>query len=92
MLEASLPSSATLTDLSTPPFDSPGTFSQNPSPLFTELDLMGPDDWTPLFQDGSAAIAANHIDNAIDLATSTTSLEPQPEVSEQSILVASPAP
>ncbi|KAJ6171026.1 Cross-pathway control protein A [Penicillium chermesinum] len=54
MFETSVPPSGTFTDLSTPPFDSPGTFSQNPSPLFTDVDFMGQDDWAPLFHDGSA--------------------------------------
>ncbi|KAJ5899116.1 bZIP transcription factor bZIP-1 [Penicillium taxi] len=54
MFDHSVPPSGTFTDLSTPPFDSPATFSQNPSPLFTDVDFMGQDDWAPLFHDGSA--------------------------------------
>ncbi|KAJ5778027.1 hypothetical protein N7520_001273 [Penicillium odoratum] len=53
MFDHSIPPSGTFTDLSTPPFDSPGTFSQNPSPLFTDVDYMGNDDWAPLFHDGA---------------------------------------
>ncbi|KAJ5280955.1 hypothetical protein N7478_006327 [Penicillium angulare] len=54
----SIPPSGTFTDLSTPPFDSPGTFSQNPSPLFTDVDFMGHDEWPPLFHDGLAVNTA----------------------------------
>ena len=68
MFETSLPPSGTFSDLSTPPFDSPGTFSQNPSPLFTDLDFIGQDEWAPLFHDGSAATALTSFDAQLDIA------------------------
>jgi hypothetical protein len=52
MFETSVPPSGAFTDLSTPPFDSPGTFSQNASPLFTDVDVSS--EWPSLFNDGSA--------------------------------------
>ncbi|KAJ5183697.1 hypothetical protein N7492_001313 [Penicillium capsulatum] len=64
MFEHSVPPSGTFTDLSTPPFDSPGTFSQNPSPLFTDVDF-GQEEWAPLFHDGSAS---NAFDASFDVA------------------------
>ncbi|KAJ5595347.1 uncharacterized protein N7459_001555 [Penicillium hispanicum] len=85
MFENSVPPSGTFTDLSTPPFDSPGTFSQNPSPLFTDVDFMGQDDWAPLFHDGSAAAAPNNFDPPFDVAAAlaeTAKQEiPQPDTS-----------
>lgn len=53
MYEGSFPPSATFTDLSTPPFDSPGTFSQNPSPMFQDVDVQA-EKWAPLFPDHQA--------------------------------------
>ncbi|EYE92743.1 amino acid starvation-responsive transcription factor GCN4 [Aspergillus ruber CBS 135680] len=50
MMDASAPPSASLTDLSTPSFESPGYFSQDPSPMFTELEFPpGHEQWDPLF-------------------------------------------
>lgn len=87
MFEHSVPPSGTFTDLSTPPFDSPGTFSQNPSPLFTDVDFMGQEEWAPLFHDGSAA---NAFDATFDVAAALTESQkpeaPKPNVSQ------SPAP
>ncbi|OOF95733.1 hypothetical protein ASPCADRAFT_207072 [Aspergillus carbonarius ITEM 5010] len=54
-IDASAPPSATFTDLSTPPLDTPGYFSQNTSPMInTEMDLnAAPEEWESLFpQDG----------------------------------------
>ncbi|GKZ34560.1 hypothetical protein AbraIFM66950_004874 [Aspergillus brasiliensis] len=53
--DASAPPSTTFTDLSTPPLDTPGFFSQNTSPMInTEMDLNAvPEEWESLFpQDG----------------------------------------
>ncbi|KAJ5935390.1 hypothetical protein N7466_004937 [Penicillium verhagenii] len=58
MFDHSIPPSGTFTDLSTPPFDSPaGTFSQNPSPMFADVEFMGNDEWPPLFHDGAVGNA-----------------------------------
>lgn len=58
MMDASAPPSASFTDLSTPSFDSPGYFSQDPSPMFgTDMDLApGHEEWDSLFptHDGSS--------------------------------------
>ncbi|KAJ5544929.1 hypothetical protein N7535_006685 [Penicillium sp. DV-2018c] len=61
MMDASVPPSGTFTDLSTPSFESPGTFSQNTSPMFADIDIAG-EDWPSLFGPGSEM-------NAFDLAT-----------------------
>ncbi|CAG8133790.1 unnamed protein product [Penicillium salamii] len=61
MMDASVPPSGTFTDLSTPSFESPGNFSQNASPMFTDLDLVGHEEWPSLF-DGASDM------NAFDLA------------------------
>jgi hypothetical protein len=61
MMDTSVPPSGTFTDLSTPSFESPGNFSQNASPMFTDLDLVGQDEWPSLF-DGTSEL------NAFDLA------------------------
>jgi hypothetical protein len=60
MMDTSVPPSGTFTDLSTPSFESPGNFSQNPSPMFTDMDLVGQEEWPSLF-DGTDM-------NAFDLA------------------------
>jgi hypothetical protein len=61
MMDASVPPSGTFTDMSTPSFESPGNFSQNASPMFTDMDLMTQDEWPSLF-DGTSEM------NAFDLA------------------------
>lgn len=61
MNDSSVPPSGTFTDMSTPSFESPGNFSQNPSPMFTDLDLAGHEDWPSLFE-GAPEM------NAFDLA------------------------
>ena len=91
MFENSVPPSGTFTDLSTPPFDSPGTFSQNPSPLFTDVDFMGQDDWAPLFHDGSAVAKPHMFDiNASSFNVAANFVEPKKEV--QPTIEMSPAP
>ncbi|KAJ5354285.1 hypothetical protein N7541_006849 [Penicillium brevicompactum] len=61
MMDTSVPPSGTFTDLSTPSFESPGNFSQNASPMFTDMDLVGHEEWPSLF-DGASDM------NAFDLA------------------------
>ncbi|KAG0160036.1 hypothetical protein PDIDSM_7563 [Penicillium digitatum] len=61
--DASVPPSGTFTDLSTPSFESPGNFSQNTSPMFTDLDIVGHEDWPSLFDHSSDPL------NVFDLAT-----------------------
>lgn len=87
MFEHSVPPSGTFTDLSTPPFDSPGTFSQNPSPLFTDVDFMGQEEWAPLFHDASAA---NTFDGTFDVAAALAESH-KPEVPKTTV-PHSPAP
>jgi hypothetical protein len=77
MFDASVPPSGTFTDLSTPPYDSPATFSQNPSPLFTDVDYMGQEDWAPLFHDASAG--GNVFDAQFDVAAALAETQPKPE-------------
>ncbi|CAI7665115.1 unnamed protein product [Penicillium pancosmium] len=77
MFDASVPPSGTFTDLSTPPYDSPATFSQNPSPLFTDVDYMGQEDWAPLFHDASAG--GNVFDAQFDVAAALAETHPKPE-------------
>jgi hypothetical protein len=62
MMDSSVPPSGTFTDLSTPSFDSPGNFSQNPSPMFTDMDVQGHEDWPSLFE------SSEHM-NAFDIAS-----------------------
>lgn len=89
MFDHSIPPSGTFTDLSTPPFDSPGTFSQNPSPLFTDVEFMGSDDWTPLFHDGAIGNpAASGLFNASDFASAMA----EPKKQLQRSIEMSPAP
>ena len=92
MFDASVPPSGTFTDLSTPPFDSPGTFSQNPSPLFTDVDFAG-DEWPSLFQDGSAmnptATGLFDVDTSFNVVNAALA-EPKKEV--QPSIEMSPAP
>ena len=84
MFENSVPPSGAFTDLSTPPFDSPGTFSQNPSPLFTDADVGT--EWPSLFNDGSAM-------NSFDAAFGFTGLaETKEEEFQKPALPMSPAP
>lgn len=90
MFENSVPPSGTFTDLSTPTFDSPGTFSQNPSPLFTDVDLVGQDEWAPLFHDGSAVTGLNAFDASLDIAAALSETK-KLEASKPAVSV-SPAP
>jgi hypothetical protein len=77
MFDGSVPPSGTFTDLSTPPYDSPATFSQNPSPLFTDVDYMGQEDWAPLFHDASTA--GNVFDAQFDVAAALAQTQQKPE-------------
>ncbi|KAJ5089531.1 hypothetical protein N7532_008215 [Penicillium argentinense] len=77
MFDGSVPSSGTFTDLSTPPYDSPATFSQNPSPLFTDVDYMGQEEWAPLFHDASTA--GNVFDAQFDVAAALAEPQQKPE-------------
>jgi hypothetical protein len=89
MFDHSIPPSGTFTDLSTPPFDSPGTFSQNPSPLFTDVDFIDNDNWAPLFHDGAIGNpAAPGIFNASDFASAMA----EPKKQMQPSIEMSPAP
>ncbi|RAH86435.1 hypothetical protein BO86DRAFT_302784 [Aspergillus japonicus CBS 114.51] len=56
------PPSATFTDLSTPPLATPGSFSQNTSPLFTpEMELMtSVEDWDALFPISQESMGPPH--------------------------------
>ncbi|KAJ5972223.1 bZIP transcription factor bZIP-1 [Penicillium vulpinum] len=63
MMDASVPPSGTFTDLSTPSFESPGNFSQNTSPMFTDMDIAGHEEWPSLFDHSSDPL------NAFDFAT-----------------------
>lgn len=90
MFEASVPPSGTFTDLSTPPFDSPGTFSQNASPLFTDVDFMGQDEWAPLFHDGAATNVFDVDVSSFNVAAALA--EPKKEASLEPTRSLSPAP
>ncbi|KAJ5815038.1 hypothetical protein N7474_006815 [Penicillium riverlandense] len=82
MMDSSLPPSTSFTDLSTPSFDSPGNFSQNPSPMFTDVDLVsGHEAWSPLFHDSDAV-------NAFDAALA----EPKYTQTAAPVAPLSPAP
>jgi hypothetical protein len=89
MFDNSVPPSAAFTDLSTPSFDSPGTFSQNPSPLIGFTDQDVPDDLAraSLFPpDGSAM-------NSFDAEFGFAGLaEPKKEEFQKPALPQSPAP
>jgi hypothetical protein len=77
MMDTSVPPSGTFTDMSTPSFESPGNFSQNASPMFTDLDLVSQDEWPSLFDSASEM-------NAFDLAhieglDATAALQSEPK-------------
>ncbi|KAJ5779426.1 hypothetical protein N7457_007146 [Penicillium paradoxum] len=77
MMDASVPPSGTFTDLSTPSFESPGNFSQNTSPMFTDLDIAGHEEWPSLFDHSSEQL------NAFDLAAldaTAYSVEPKKQI------------
>ncbi|KAJ5149688.1 hypothetical protein N7448_001266 [Penicillium atrosanguineum] len=84
MFETSVPPSSAFTDLSTPPFDSPGTFSQNASPLFTDVDVTS--EWPSLFNDGSTL---NTFDAEFGFSTVSEAKEPR---FQKPALPISPAP
>ncbi|KAJ5679390.1 hypothetical protein N7462_007634 [Penicillium macrosclerotiorum] len=79
MFDASVPPSGTFTDLSTPPYDSPATFSQNPSPLFTDVDYMGQEVWSPLFHDASTS---NAFDASFDVTAALAETQ-QPQKKQE---------
>lgn len=65
MIDTSAPPSTSLTDLSTPSFESPGLFSQDTSPMFSDLDLMaGSEDWAPLFPTQELDVFSTAFDSA----------------------------
>ena len=85
MMDASAPPSATFTDLSTPPsFESPGYFSQDTSPMFTELEFpAGHEQWDPLFPTNdtdafSAAFDSTAMEVAAAMPPPKASLPPVP--------------
>ncbi|RDW94111.1 amino acid starvation-responsive transcription factor GCN4 [Aspergillus mulundensis] len=55
-LDASAPPSASMTELSTPSFDSPGCFSNDTSPMFAADAELAPDseDWNSLFPENDS--------------------------------------
>ncbi|KAF7713700.1 Cross-pathway control protein A [Penicillium ucsense] len=75
---SSVPPSATFTDLSTPLLESPGAFSSGPSPMFTDLDLLGPNDWTPLFDDAAAMDAFQGLAMVASIEEPSKTGMPQP--------------
>ncbi|EPS33526.1 hypothetical protein PDE_08488 [Penicillium oxalicum 114-2] len=75
---SSVPPSATFTDLSTPLLESPGAFSSGPSPMFTDLDLLGPNDWTPLFNDAAAMDAFQSLAMVAPLEETSKTEKPLP--------------
>ena len=84
-MDASAPPSATFTDLSTPPsFESPGYFSQDTSPMFTELEFpAGHEQWDPLFPTNdtdafSAAFDSTAMEVAAAMPPPKASLPPVP--------------
>ncbi|KAJ5810115.1 uncharacterized protein N7503_002333 [Penicillium pulvis] len=68
---------------------SPQDLIQNPSPLFTDVEFMGSDDWTPLFHDGAIGnSAASGLFNASDFASAMA----EPKKQMQPSIEMSPAP
>lgn len=97
MMDASAPPSACLTDLSTPSFESPGYFSQDPSPMFpTDMEFPpGHEEWDPLFPTNdndafSAAFDSTSLEVAAAMPPPKARAHQSPMVREAS--VSSPAP
>jgi len=88
MFEHLVPPSGAFTDMSTPPFDSPGTFSQNPSPLFTDVDVDVAAEWPPLFDD-SIGMGINSFDTRLGFSGLA---DPKKEEFPKPALPVSPAP
>ncbi|KAF3480234.1 bZIP transcription factor CpcA [Arthroderma uncinatum] len=79
MLDASCPPSTSFTDLSTPSFESPGTFSHDTSPLFENLDdnLPGHEGWTSLFPGDAMHLPEEVVETPAFVATQPTPLPKQ---------------
>ena len=99
MMDASAPPSASITDLSTPSFESPGYFSQDPSPMFaTELEFPpGHEEWDPLFPTNDTdAFSAAFDSTAMELAAAAMpppkASVPPPSPAVRSTSISSPAP
>lgn len=90
MNDTSVPPSGTFTDLSTPSFESPGNFSQNPSPMFTDLDFAGHEEWPSLFE-GAPEINAFDLAN-LDSLHAEAPLKSQPEKPVLKVNTASRSP
>lgn len=99
MMDASAPPSASITDLSTPSFESPGYFSQDPSPMFaTELEFPpGHEEWDPLFPTNDTdAFSAAFDSTAMELAAAAMpppkASVPPPSPAVRNTSISSPAP
>ncbi|KAK2814649.1 hypothetical protein FQN49_008127, partial [Arthroderma sp. PD_2] len=80
MLDASCPPSTAFTDLSTPSFESPGTFSHDTSPLFDNIDdLPGQEGWESLFPGDPTQIQDDILPSPAIVAARPTS-QPKPQV------------
>lgn len=83
MMDASAPPSASFTDLSTPSFESPGYFSQDTSPMFTEMEFpAGHEEWDPLFPTNdtdafSAAFDSTNLEVAATMPPPKASVPPE---------------
>ncbi|OQD87666.1 hypothetical protein PENANT_c005G08329 [Penicillium antarcticum] len=89
MMDSSVPPSGTFTDLSTPSFESPGNFSQNTSPMFTDMDLVGHEEWPSLF-DGSEHMNAFDV-ASLDVAAVLAAEQPKKPSLRVSVAPSSPA-
>ena len=89
MMDSSVPPSGTFTDLSTPSFESPGNFSQNTSPMFTDMDLAGHEEWPSLF-DGSEHMNAFDV-ASLDVAAVLAAEQPKKPSLRVSVAPSSPA-
>ncbi|KAM5463031.1 General control protein [Microsporum audouinii] len=87
LLDSSCPSSTSFTDLSTPSFGTPGTFSHNTSPLFGNVDDLPPDHeaWDSLFP-GDSTPAPEEVSKA------PVTVAPQPPVQLATQPVTQPEP
>lgn len=105
MMDASAPPSASFTDLSTPSFESPGYFSQDTSPMFTEMEFpAGHEEWDPLFPTNdtdafSAAFDSTTLEVAAAMPPPKASVPPEspavppsPVVKNTSSPASSPSP
>ncbi|KAL4910690.1 hypothetical protein BDW74DRAFT_172163 [Aspergillus multicolor] len=92
-LDASAPPSASLTDLSTPSFDSPGCFSTDPSPMFgPDAELTpGFENWEPLFEQNDA-LTMNFDSSVPELSSLSAELQTNASVAPAVNSVSSPVP